>query len=82
MYWPTILTLIGAVVPGTIANTQWAPPGPHDTLRFGTPESVGLLSAPLNEMEINITNYQIPANYSGFTDDEIYPIQPGAAVIG
>jgi hypothetical protein len=33
-------------------------------------------------MEINITNYQIPANYSGFTDDEIYPIQPGAAVIG
>jgi hypothetical protein len=82
MYWPTRLTLISSFVPGTIANWQWMRPSSDDTLRFGTPESVGLLSAPLREMEINVTNYQKPANYGGFSNDEIYPIEPSSAVIG
>jgi hypothetical protein len=76
MYWPILLTLASAFVHGTIANPS------DDTLRYGTPETVGLLSAPLREMVINITNYQNPANYSGFSYDEIYPIEPSAAVIG
>lgn len=76
MNLPTLLTLISAFVSGTIANAH------DDTLRFGTPESVGLLSAPLLEMTTNITNYQKPANYDGFSYDEIYPIEPSAAVIG
>ncbi|GIJ86378.1 hypothetical protein Asppvi_005266 [Aspergillus pseudoviridinutans] len=53
----------------------------QDTLRFGTPESVGLLSAPLRQLETNITGYQQPANYGAFTHNETYPIEPSSAVI-
>ncbi|RHZ55411.1 serine hydrolase domain-containing protein [Aspergillus thermomutatus] len=53
----------------------------QDTLRFGPPESVGLLSAPLRQLETNVTGYQQPANYGRFTHNEIHPIQPSSAVI-
>lgn len=79
MHWSSILSIAGVLVTGAFANEQR--PG-SDTLRHGTPESVGLLSAPLKEMKTNITSYQIPANYLGFTHNEFLPIEPGSAVIG
>ena len=54
-----------------------------DHLVYGTPESVGLLSNPLNIAVVNITNYTHAANYSSYSYDEIHPIEPGSAnVIG
>ncbi|KAK0480917.1 putative beta-lactamase [Armillaria novae-zelandiae] len=50
-------------------------------LEYGTPESVGLLSWPLVQLEKNISSYLIPANYSSATYNEIHPIYPGATVM-
>ena len=63
------------------------PHGPHkphgpDVLHRAPPQSVGLLPEPLNEMVTNISNYEKPANYKGFTDYVVHPIEPGEAVIG
>ena len=67
-----------------LGTTGYAKPCvPHPTLQEGSPESVGLLSAPLAAAVKNITNYIHPANYSDFTYDEIHPIEPGSAnVVG
>ncbi|GFG08811.1 UPF0214 protein YfeW [Aspergillus udagawae] len=66
---------------GTIPSHAIHHQSGHDTLRFGSPESVGLLSAPLRQLETNITGYQQPANYGAFTHNEIHPIEPSSAVI-
>ncbi|KAK2750032.1 hypothetical protein FQN55_002750 [Onygenales sp. PD_40] len=50
----------------------------HDELRFGRPESVGMLSKPLRQLEANLTAYTHAANYSSFTHGEIHPIEPGS----
>ncbi|EAW13288.1 serine hydrolase domain-containing protein [Aspergillus clavatus NRRL 1] len=60
----------------TVTSTR-----PSDTLRFGSPESVGLLSAPLRQLTGNITGYQQAANYGPFTQNEVHPIEPSSAVI-
>ncbi|KAL1953754.1 hypothetical protein VTO42DRAFT_2285 [Malbranchea cinnamomea] len=54
---------------------------PHyrDTLRFGSPESVGLLSEPLRELVANLSGYTRPANYGDYTHGEVHPIEPGSA---
>ena len=75
------VTIFTTAVLGHVAAKQWTRPSGDDTLRFGTPESVGLLSAPFLVLEQNITNYQKPANYSSFYDG-IHPIEPSSAVIG
>ncbi|GFF31091.1 UPF0214 protein YfeW [Aspergillus lentulus] len=69
------------VIFGTIASHAFHHQSSQDTLRFGSPESVGLLSAPLRQLVTNITGYQQPANYGAFTHNEIHPIQPSSAVI-
>ena len=53
----------------------------RDTLRYGSPESVGLLAEPLRLMEKNVSAYTRPANYSEYSYDEIHPLQPGGAVV-
>ncbi|KAJ5602050.1 hypothetical protein N7510_011584 [Penicillium lagena] len=50
-------------------------------LKHGSPESVGLLPQPLQEMPANLSRFTLPANYSSYTYDEIHPIQPGGTVI-
>ncbi|KAJ5808770.1 hypothetical protein N7474_010039 [Penicillium riverlandense] len=50
-------------------------------LRHGSPESVGLLPRPLQEMPANLSRFTLPANYSSYSYDEIHPIQPGGTVI-
>ncbi|KAF4214221.1 hypothetical protein CNMCM8980_006906 [Aspergillus fumigatiaffinis] len=69
------------VIFGTITSHAFPHQSGQDTLHFGSPESVGLLSAPLRQLETNITGYQQPANYGAFTHNEIRPIQPSSAVI-
>lgn len=57
--------------------------GAQSKLRYGSPESVGLLSEPLRLAVGNLTNYTHPANYGSFTHDVVHPVEPGSAnVIG
>lgn len=70
--------LLGGVLPHVGAAARHA----DDTLHPGTPESVGLLPEPLQEMQKNISAYEKPANYGDFTDGQVRPIQPSSAVIG
>lgn len=80
----SLLVVAGSMAATTVAvaSPPWQPSSGADTLRFGTPESVGLLSSPLTEMVANITGYNTPANYQGWTFFEVNPIEPGSAVIG
>jgi CubicO group peptidase (beta-lactamase class C family) len=55
--------------------------GPANTLHYGSPQSVGLLPEPLEEMVKNVSSYSKSANYSGYTYEAIHPIQPGGAVV-
>ena len=76
---------IVALAAGALATPVWQHhPGPHgpDTLRPGSPESVGMLAAPLREMVTNISNYQKPADYQWYSGYEVHPIEPGVSVIG
>lgn len=53
----------------------------HAVLTYGPPESVGMHSAPLHQMAHNFTSYTYPANYSGFSYNQIHPIEPGSATL-
>lgn len=52
-----------------------------DVLKHGSPESVGLLTKPLKEMETNLSRYTVPADYGSSTYNNVHPIQPGGSVI-
>lgn len=73
---PLLLAIVGTLSSHAIHHQP-----SQDTLRFGTPESVGLLSPPLRQLVANITGYQQPANYGGFSHNEMHPIEPSSAVI-
>ena len=53
----------------------------NDTLKHGTPESVGLLAEPLQLMVKNVSAYTKPAYYAIYSSYEIHPIQPGGVVL-
>ncbi|RHZ53278.1 hypothetical protein CDV55_101298 [Aspergillus turcosus] len=69
------------VILGTVPSHAFPHTGGQDTLRFGTPESVGLLSTPLRQMVTNISNYENPAYYGRYSNYSIHPIEPAVAVI-
>ncbi|TFK41654.1 putative beta-lactamase, partial [Crucibulum laeve] len=50
-------------------------------LKTGTPESVGLLSTPLTDLQKNITGYLTPVNYGSASFNIVNPLYPGATVI-
>lgn len=50
-------------------------------LRYGTPESVSLLSQPLKDLEDNITGYLTPANYGSASFNVVQALYPGATVM-
>lgn len=52
-----------------------------NVLTYGSPESVGLLSQPLQDMVANLTGYTKPANYSSFSHNKIHPIEPGGVTL-
>lgn len=50
-----------------------------DVLRYGSPESVGMLSQPLKEMEANLTHFTEARNWGSKTSNQVVPIEPGAS---
>ena len=76
-----------SIITRALAGPEWHGPGHNkahsrDILHPGTPQSVGMLAKPLWEMRKNISNYEEPADYLGFTYYEVNPIEPGESVIG
>lgn len=52
-----------------------------DTLQYGTPESVGMLSEPLTSMISNITAFTEPRNWTSWSHNQVVPIEPGGTVL-
>jgi len=50
-------------------------------LKYGSPESVGLLSDAFKDLKKNVTEYMTPANYGSASNDEVHPLYPGATVM-
>lgn len=48
-----------------------------DVLRYGTPESVGMLSKPLEDMVANLTHYTEARNWGSHSYNQVAPIEPG-----
>jgi hypothetical protein len=65
------------LVPAILASMSAA----KDVLKQGSPESVGLLSGPLQNLEMNVTGYMTSANYGSWSYDAVHPLYPGATVM-
>lgn len=52
-----------------------------DILKYGSPESVGMRSQPLQEMVTNLTAYTHAANYSSYSYYGVHPIEPGSTTL-
>ncbi|KAI2633445.1 putative beta-lactamase [Xylaria nigripes] len=53
----------------------------HDVLRYGTPESVGMLSLPLEDMAANLTRFTEARDWGAATSNQTVPIEPGGTVL-
>ncbi|KAI3328155.1 putative beta-lactamase [Ustulina deusta] len=53
----------------------------QDVLRYGTPESVGMLSQPLEDMVANLTHFTEARNWGGKTSNQVVPIEPGGVTL-
>lgn len=52
-----------------------------DVLRFGDPESVGMLPEPLEAMVANLTAFTEARNWGNATFDEILPVEPSGVTL-
>ncbi|PGH06093.1 hypothetical protein AJ79_06627 [Helicocarpus griseus UAMH5409] len=75
------LSLLALAIGQPLTSTAVETPGQHqntpagaDELKFGLPESVGMLRGPLEQLVANMTNYTQPAN-------EDIPPEPGSVTI-
>ena len=50
-------------------------------LKYGPPESVGLISSAFEDLENDVTAYMTPANYGSASNNEVHPLYPGATVM-
>ena len=50
-------------------------------LKYGSPESVGLLSDAFEDLKNNLTEYMTPSNYGPASNNEVHPLYPGATVM-
>ncbi|KAJ2993872.1 hypothetical protein NUW58_g1710 [Xylaria curta] len=53
----------------------------QDVLRYGAPESVGMLSEPLEDMVANLTHFTEARNWGSKTSNQVLPIEPGGTTI-
>ncbi|KAL5317178.1 hypothetical protein ACEPPN_014273 [Leptodophora sp. 'Broadleaf-Isolate-01'] len=73
-----LLALTGALGSPTVQSDHHTRP---NTLGYGSAESVGMQSAPLQEMVANLTAYTHPANYGAPTHNQIHPVEPGSVTL-
>lgn len=53
----------------------------NDVLRFGSPESVGMLPKPLKAMVANLTHFTESRNWTSRSYNQIVPIEPGGTTL-
>ncbi|TGJ83778.1 hypothetical protein E0Z10_g4982 [Xylaria hypoxylon] len=53
----------------------------HNVLQYGTAESVGMLSEPLDDMVANLTHFTEARNWGAKTFNQIVPIEPGGTTL-
>lgn len=68
------LASVAGAVAATVLQTD-------DTLRVGTPESVGLLPEPLEDMVANLTAFTEARNWGDATSNQVLPIEPGGVTL-
>lgn len=73
--WTTVAILTTVLAPLTGAIQQ------DDALRYGTPESVGMLSKPLEDMVANLTRFTEARNWGTKTSNQTVPIEPGGTTL-
>ncbi|KAH8812484.1 putative beta-lactamase [Xylogone sp. PMI_703] len=73
-----LTTLIVSLLLASLASSS---AHPRDVLRYGSPESVGMLSNPLKLMVANMSAYTLPANYGSATHNLVHPIEPGSVTL-
>ena len=66
-----LLLVLGAA--GALANS--------DTLRYGSPSSVGMKAQPLHDMVANLTHFTETRNWTAHSYNQIVPIQPGGVTL-
>ncbi|KAI1434767.1 putative beta-lactamase [Xylaria sp. CBS 124048] len=79
---PTIRNLSIAAAVLTAASPSWAKaPHQQDVLKYGTPESVGMLPKPLEDMVANLTRFTEPRNWGAATSNQVVPVEPGGTTL-
>ncbi|KAI0399130.1 putative beta-lactamase [Xylaria palmicola] len=71
-----IVAVLSTAAP-SLAEATYKP----DVLRHGTPESVGMLSKPLEDMVANLTHFTEARNWGSKTSNQVVPIEPGSATL-
>lgn len=70
--YTAVLSLLSLVI---------ASPAHPRGLHYGSSESVGLLSQPLQDLVENVTAYTKPANYGAPTFNQTHPVEPGSVTL-
>ena len=81
MYTIIILSCAVCVAIGYPKTISYGKYKPSTHLVYGTPESAGLLSKPLELAIANITSYTHAADYGDYTYNVTHPVEPGSANI-
>ncbi|KAJ5174987.1 uncharacterized protein N7482_000864 [Penicillium canariense] len=66
---------------GIIASSGLRFAAADRVLRHGSPESVGMLPQPLQQLQLNLSQYTRPANYGSHSYEQVHPILPGGSVM-
>ncbi|KAF2971633.1 hypothetical protein GQX73_g2033 [Xylaria multiplex] len=77
----SITVAIGAVILVVVVPSLATPPYQQDILRYGTPESVGMLFESLQDMVVNLTHFTESRNWGTKTANQIVPIEPGGTTL-
>jgi hypothetical protein len=71
---------IAAAILATASPTLAKGSCQRGVLRYGTPESVGMLSKPLEDMVANLTHFTEARNWGSHTYNQVVPIEPGKSI--
>ncbi|KAI1826754.1 putative beta-lactamase [Xylaria intraflava] len=75
------LSIVAAVLAATSHSLAKVTHQRDDVLRYGTPESVGMLSKPLEDMVANLTRFTEAKNWGAATSNQTVPVEPGGTTL-
>lgn len=75
------MTLNSAIRLGLVASFGLLCAATDRVLKHGSPESVGMLPQPLQQLQLNLSQYTRPASYGSHSYEKVHPILPGGSVM-